>query len=315
MSIDCARVIRGIHSIASASRPAAAYLPIASRRRAGSSEPTSSAPLSVPFRADGAGPVTVRIIPASLSTSAREPTLAPAVSNSASAIDAPSPVPRSTATSAPSAMNFLTVSGTAAQRVSPAASFRTAIFIRLFQDQKNDEADDEAGDGAIFEQAREAHVVPNVHRNVLGWRTHEDRFFFGHFQPFFMSKRERVHNKASPASESPIQDLKMAFTAATLSAGNARRTDTFAVAARCKPRGAPADLRDRRARGLERGRSGRRGNGARASPGPAWPRSPRRTSRHLGLRQRPGIDRCTARAAPKASGDRAFGGRERHHRS
>jgi hypothetical protein len=30
----------------------------------------------------------------------------------------------------------------AAQRLSPAASFRTAIFMPLLQDQENDEADD-----------------------------------------------------------------------------------------------------------------------------------------------------------------------------
>ena len=71
------------------------------------------------------------------------PTFAPAASKSASAIEALSPAPFSTATSAPSAMNFFTVSGIAAQRVSPAASFRTAIFIGgrgLFEDQEDDEA-------------------------------------------------------------------------------------------------------------------------------------------------------------------------------
>ena len=57
------------------------------------------------------------------------------------------------------ATNFLTVSGIAAQRVSPGASFKTAIFMKraaLFQDEKNDEADDQANEGAPFEQLREA---------------------------------------------------------------------------------------------------------------------------------------------------------------
>jgi hypothetical protein len=55
--------------------------------------------------------------------------MAPASSKAESAIEALSPAPFSTATVAPWAANFLTVSGIAAQRVSPAASFRTAIFI------------------------------------------------------------------------------------------------------------------------------------------------------------------------------------------
>jgi len=61
---------------------------------------------------------------------AREAIVAPAASNSASAIDAASPAPFSTATAAPRAANFFTVSGMAATRVSGAPSCRTAIFKR-----------------------------------------------------------------------------------------------------------------------------------------------------------------------------------------
>src|SRR5256885_1511398 len=119
---------------------------MASRRPIGSSAPTNSAPCSAPFKSSG--PLMQRITPAPLSTSLRLPTVAPAASNSASETEAPSPAPRSTATSAPSAANFFTVSGIAAQRVSHAASFTTAIFmgvVGLFQDQQDDEADDQAG--------------------------------------------------------------------------------------------------------------------------------------------------------------------------
>src|SRR5205823_10171319 len=118
---------------------------------------------------------THRIIPAPLSTPSRLPVLAPAVSNSASDSEAPSPAPVSTATSAPSATNFFTVSGIAAQRVSPAASFRTAIFMRcggLFQDQQDNERDHENGERAPFQHFREARVIADVHRDVLSWRTH-----------------------------------------------------------------------------------------------------------------------------------------------
>src|SRR5690349_12360038 len=149
--MDCARVIRGIHSIASASSPAPAYASMTSRRRRGSSAPTSSAPCSAPASDFGSGPSTARMMLLPFSASFLLAILAPAASKSVSGTEARSPAPVSTATSAPRAMNFFTVSGIAAQRVSSAASLRTAIFIsriELLQNQKNDEADDEAEDGA-----------------------------------------------------------------------------------------------------------------------------------------------------------------------
>src|SRR6188472_3764455 len=70
-----------------------------------------------------------RITSAPASTAFRSPTLAPADSNSESAKEDVAPAPFSTATFAPKPLNFFTVSGIAAQRVSPAAvSLRTAIF-------------------------------------------------------------------------------------------------------------------------------------------------------------------------------------------
>jgi hypothetical protein len=73
----------------------------------------------------------------------------------------------------------------AAQRVSSGASFRTAIFIRLLEDEKHDEADDEADYCAPFEHAREPLVIVNVDRHVLRGRAREQRFFFvGHVTPF-----------------------------------------------------------------------------------------------------------------------------------
>src|SRR5689334_6129193 len=157
---------------------------MASRCLTGSSAPISSAPLFAPFNVCGSGVLTARSASAPLRTSAREPRLAPAASKSASEIEALSPAPRSTATSAPRPMNFLTVSGMAAQRVSPAASFRTAIFTRLSQDQQDDESDDETRHGAIFQQPREARVVRHVDGDILRRRTGEDRLVFGHCYPF-----------------------------------------------------------------------------------------------------------------------------------
>src|SRR5689334_18458056 len=117
---------------------------------------------------------------APLSTSARAPTAAPAASNSASAMEAPAPAPFSTATSAPSAMNFLTVSEMAAQRLSPAASFRTAIFTALFQDQKDDKPGNQANDRAIFHHPREARVIVNMDGDVLRRRVGKDGLVVGH---------------------------------------------------------------------------------------------------------------------------------------
>jgi hypothetical protein len=86
-------------------------------------------------------------------------------------------------------VNFFTVSGIAAQRVSPAASFRTAIFIALFQDHQDEEPDQEADDRAPFEQLREARVIVDVYSHVLRRRIGEQRLFFGHHLPLLMFER------------------------------------------------------------------------------------------------------------------------------
>src|SRR6476469_4761345 len=128
------------------------------------------------------------MMPASSSTWLRLTVCAPASSNSLSAIEAASPAPFSTATVAPSAANFFTVSGIAAQRASPAASFRTAIFIVAIlpislDDQHPDKADDQTEDRAPFEQSREVKIVGDVVSHVLSGRTSEQRLFFGHHLP------------------------------------------------------------------------------------------------------------------------------------
>src|SRR5207248_2588898 len=150
-----------------------------------------------------------------LSTSARLPSVAPAASKSESAMDAPAPASRSIATSAPSALNFLTVSGVAAHRGSPAASFRTAIFIPLFQDQQNDETDDQAREGDPFEHHGEPRVIGDMVRHFLRRRTDQDWLFFGHStSPLSRSKRGGVHNKAAAGTQAlPGKPLKLAFTA------------------------------------------------------------------------------------------------------
>src|SRR5690348_1851366 len=86
-------------------------------------------------------------------------------------MEAPSPAPFSTATLAPRPQYFLTVSGDAATRRSPASlSLRTAIFkppapsssppsILLFaDDQYHDERDDDRRDRAPFHQPGERRI-------------------------------------------------------------------------------------------------------------------------------------------------------------
>src|SRR3569623_2981137 len=93
-----------------------------------------------------------------------------------------SPAPTSTATSAPSAMNFLTVSGVAATRRSPSAvSLRTAIFSRVLlmarRDQPDhDRGDHQATDRAIFEQP-EHRVIRLLVRFHVGIASHRKLSF------------------------------------------------------------------------------------------------------------------------------------------
>src|SRR6059058_4961862 len=155
-----------------------------SRRRSGSSAPTSSAPFSAPLSVATSGPLMHKMIPAPLSTSARLPIFAPAISKSVSGMDAVSPAPFSTETSAPSAMNFFTVSGIAAQRVSPGASFRTAIFIRReglsVKDDEDDEGDPERDHRRPLQHSQKISVVANMNGDILSRRTGEQGFVFGH---------------------------------------------------------------------------------------------------------------------------------------
>src|SRR5690349_16093951 len=125
---------------------------MASRRRNGSSPPTSNAPFAAPVSVAASGPVTQRMIPASFKASAREPIVAPAASKSASLTEAACPAPFSTARLAPSAINFFTVSGMAAQRDSPSGSLSTAIFMGApgsGDDEQDDDPDRKRGDRAV----------------------------------------------------------------------------------------------------------------------------------------------------------------------
>src|SRR5882757_2842840 len=92
---------------------------------------TTRAPFLYCDNSLGAGRRTFSTMSASLVTSS--PISAPAASKSASGMPEALPAPRATMTSAPSALNFLTVSGVAATRGSPASVSRaTAIRIRVF---------------------------------------------------------------------------------------------------------------------------------------------------------------------------------------
>src|ERR1700741_603036 len=89
----------------------------------------TSAPRLYCESSDASGRFTLMMMSASLSASAE--TVAPTAVNSESGSPDLMPAPGSTATSAPSALNFLTVSGDAATRGSDGSiSLATAIFMR-----------------------------------------------------------------------------------------------------------------------------------------------------------------------------------------
>ena len=117
-SIDCAREIRGIASIANAVAPVCASAALPGPFVSGARKPTSTD--SAPSRADssGAGGATFATTSADQAPS---PSLAPAASNRASGIPAASPAPGSTTTSCPWPASLRTTSGTSATRRSPSA--------------------------------------------------------------------------------------------------------------------------------------------------------------------------------------------------
>src|SRR5581483_856108 len=97
---------------------------------------------------------------------------------------AAAPAPACTVTSSPSDLNFLTVSGVAATRVSPAAvSFRTASFIRersgMGAENGEEHHQQQDPDQRPFGEAEEpgisAAVLADVHRAgfVIGMICHE----------------------------------------------------------------------------------------------------------------------------------------------
>ena len=80
-------------------------------------------------------------------------------------------------------MNFFTVSGVAATRVSPAAVSLTTAILTLADDHDDEERDDEADNGAPFEQANEPFVIADMMRDFLGWRIVQKRLLMRHVVP------------------------------------------------------------------------------------------------------------------------------------
>src|SRR6201988_3826957 len=127
--MTCARVMRGISSIANADTPASAIVFSAASLPYGSMIATTSAPRLYCGSSDASGRFTLMMMSASFSASAL--TVAPPAVNSESGRPDWTPAPGPTATSAPSALNFLMVSGDAATRGSDGSiSLATAIFMR-----------------------------------------------------------------------------------------------------------------------------------------------------------------------------------------
>src|SRR5438445_2122315 len=127
-SIDCAREMRGSHSIANAVTPrlASASMPAALN---GSSSPIRMELLFSKSNSASVGARTFSTISASYASAAEPTTLAPAAAKSASRMLDPAPAPAWMRTSFFAASRF-TVSGVAATRVSPArTSAGTPIFM------------------------------------------------------------------------------------------------------------------------------------------------------------------------------------------
>jgi hypothetical protein len=116
-SIDCARVIRGIDSIANATTPRPASRSIPSRSVKGCKNPISTWPSRSRSASASSGFWTF----ATASTSAHGSSTIrpPASSYDASGNEAASPAPRSTSTSKPAGTSLPTTSGTSATRRSP----------------------------------------------------------------------------------------------------------------------------------------------------------------------------------------------------
>ncbi len=126
--MTCARVMRGINSIANADTPASAIVFSAASLPYGSMIAMTSAPRLYCASSLASGRFTLMMMSASFSASAL--TVAPTAVNSESGRPDLMPAPGSIATSAPSALNFFTVSGEAATRGSDGSiSLATAIFM------------------------------------------------------------------------------------------------------------------------------------------------------------------------------------------
>src|SRR5215203_1069753 len=93
-------------------------------------------------------------------------------------------------------MNFFTVSGMAPTRVSPAASWRTAIFTgarSVGNDVNDDRGDDRGQDEAPFQEGHEAQIIAHVHWEIGIVRAFPVRHI-DHVSPLKLSVRRGLTN-------------------------------------------------------------------------------------------------------------------------
>src|SRR5581483_2265755 len=128
--MTCARVIRGISSMANNLTPVLASASSPSASENGSSMPISAAPFFIALTIAASGRRTVSTMSASPTASASLPAiLAPAAAYSSSEIRERSPAPERMVTAAPALASFLTVSGVTPIRGSSSFSAGTPIAI------------------------------------------------------------------------------------------------------------------------------------------------------------------------------------------
>ena len=129
-SIDWAREIRGIASIANAVALASASALVVAGLVSGARKPTRIEPVPSERTCSGSGGAIVTTTSALQTSPASAVTFAPASAKASSSSSASTPAPLCTSTSRPLALSLPTTSGTSATRCSPAAvSFGTPIRI------------------------------------------------------------------------------------------------------------------------------------------------------------------------------------------
>ncbi len=119
----CARVVLGIDSIAKATTPCARRRSMPSASLRGCRKPIRTVPAARRSTSAGSG-LPTRTIPAQSAAASGATSSAPASRYASSVNRADVPAPRSTASSKPEAMSFVTASGVRATRCSPGADSR-----------------------------------------------------------------------------------------------------------------------------------------------------------------------------------------------